>query len=212
MSTTVEQAQTQALPVPVPVPVPATIMYRGIAYAYDDEADNAWLEKEWGAVAEDATTTTTLSEFDRNRIDNYFISLFHVEDDKLKVSIALELFTWLDDCYPIRQALFAPEHDDLFVDFACLVEDLKYVPAYAAALNANYEDDLTDNEIRNFVRCWQAVLKERNRQLAEEFAAIAAHEANYCQRCDEALPADDIAHGHPYCHYCTLSIIDASFS
>ena len=156
-----------------------------------------------------------MTEFDRNRIDNYMISLFHVEDAELKVSIALELFTWLDECYPIRQALFAPENDDLFVEFACLVEDLKYVPAYAAALNANYEDDLTDNEIRNFVRCWQAVLKERNRQLAEDVAAEEAYAAKYCRRCDEALDAAEVldaADGYRYCHYCILAQIDAKFS
>jgi len=182
----------------------ATIMHRGIEYANDDEAVNAWLGYE--------RESATLSEVDRNRIDNYMISLFHVEDDELKVSIALELFTWLDECYPIRQALFAPEHDDLFVDFACLVEDLKYVPAYAAALNANYEDDLTDNEIRNFVRCWQAVLKERARQLAEDVAAEEAYAAKYCRRCDDALEADEAnTYGYRYCHHCTLAQIDAEF-
>ena len=149
---------------------------------------------------------------DLNRLDNYMISIFNVEDDELKASIALELFTWLDDCYPIRQALLKPENDDLYADFVWLLEELATSPAYAAALAANYEDELTDNEIKNFVRCWQAVLKERARQLAEDVAAEKAHAAKHCHRCDETLEADDIAYGHRYCHFCTLAQIDAEFS
>ena len=180
---------------------PATIMSRDIEYAYEVNACHR------GPVA------PALSEDERNRIDNYIISLCHVEDDELKVSIALELFTWLDECYPIREALFAPENDDLFADFACLVEDLKYVHAYAVALNANSDHDLTDSEIRNFVRCWEAVLKERARQLAEDVAAEEAYAAKYCRRCDEALEALEAdADGYRYCHYCTLAQIDAKFS
>lgn len=151
-------------------------------------------------------------EFDRNLIDNYIISILNVEDDEMKVSIALELFTWLDDYYPIRQALFASENDDLFEDFYWLMEELACIPAYAAALEANYNYQLTDSEIKNFVSCWQAVLKERNRQIAIEIAAEEAALAKYCRRCDEALQEDDIAYGHHYCHYCTLAKIDAELS
>ena len=156
------------------------------------------------------------AEFDRNLIDNYIISILNVEDDDMKVSIALELFTLLDDYYPIRQALFASENDDLFEDFYWLLEELACIPAYAAALEANYNYQLTDSEIKNFVSCWQAVLKERqrqrNRQLEEDVAAEKVHAAKYCHRCDEALQEDDIAYGHHYCHHCTLAKIDAEFS
>ena len=156
------------------------------------------------------------AEFDRNLIDNYIISIVNVEDDEMKVNIALELFTWLDDYYPIRQALFASENDDLFEDFNWLLKELACIPAYAAALEANYNHQLTDSEIKNFVSCWQAVLKERERQrnlqLDEDVAAEKAYAAKYCHRCDEALQEDDIAYGHHYCHHCTLAKIDAEFS
>jgi len=157
------------------------------------------------------------AEFDRNLIDNYIISIINVEDDEMKVSIAMELFTWLDDYYPIRQALFASENDDLFEDFYWLMEELACIPAYTAALEANYNHQLTDSEIKNFVSCWQAVLKERERQrnlqLDEDVAAEKAYAAKYCHRCDEALQEDDdIVYGHHYCHHCTLAKIDAEFS
>lgn len=196
MNANVEQTQPLLpplvpVPVPVPAPAPADIVYRGIAFR-DDDAD-------------------------LNLIDNYIISILNVEDDELKVSIALELFTWLDDCYPLRQVLLKPENDDLLEDFVWLLEEMASIPAYAAALAANHDDDLTDSEIKNFVCCWRAVLKERERQLAEEFAAIAA---NYCHRCDEALEAEDIealeaeniAYANPYCHHCTLAKIDEEFT
>jgi hypothetical protein len=156
------------------------------------------------------------AEFDRNLIDNYIISIVNVEDDEMKVNIALELFTWLDDYYPIRQALFASENDDLFEDFNWLLKELACIPAYTAALEANYNHQLTDSEIKNFVSCWQAVLKERERQrnlqLDEDVAAEKAYAAKYCCRCDEALQEDDIAYGNHYCHHCTLAKIDAEFS
>lgn len=155
-------------------------------------------------------------EFDRNLIDNYIISIINVEDDDMKVSIALELFTWLDDYYPIRQALFAYENDDLFEDFYWLLKEIECIPAYAAALEANYNYQLTDSEIKNFVSCWQAGLKERerqrNRELEEDVAAEEAYAAKYCHRCDEALQEDDIVYGHHYCHHCTLAKIDAELS
>ena len=157
--------------------------------------DNAWCED------------ITLVEVDRNLIENYFISLVHVEDDdELKVSIALELFALLD------QALFYPENDDLYEDFACLVEELAAVPAYAAALAANDRYQLIDEDIKSFMSHWKLIHAERERQLAEDVAAEEAYAAKYCRRCDDALEANEAnTYGYRYCHHCTLAQIDAEF-
>ena len=157
--------------------------------------DNAWCED------------ITLVEVDRNLIENYFISLVHVEDDdELKVSIALELFALLD------QALFYPENDDLYEDFACLVEELAAVPAYAAALAANDRYQLIDEDIKSFMSHWKLIHAERERQLAEDVAAEEAYAAKYCRRCDDVLEANEAnTYGYRYCHHCTLAQIDAEF-
>ena len=157
--------------------------------------DNAWCED------------ITLVEVDRNLIENYFISLVHVEDDdELKVSIALELFALLD------QALFYPENDDLYEDFSCLVEELAAVPAYAAALAANDRYQLIDEDIKSFMSHWKLIHAERERQLAEDVAAEEAYAAKYCRRCDDALEANEAnTYGYRYCHHCTLAQIDAEF-
>ena len=157
--------------------------------------DNAWCED------------ITLVEVDRNLIENYFISLVHVEDDdELKVSIALELFALLD------QALFYPENDDLYEDFSCLVEELAAVPAYAAALAANDRYQLIDEDIKSFMSHWNWIHTERKRQLAEDVAAEEAYAAKYCRRCDDVLEANEAnTYGYRYCHHCTLAQIDAEF-
>ena len=157
--------------------------------------DNAWCED------------STLVEVDRNLIENYFISLVHVEDDdELKVSIALELFALLD------QALFYPENDDLYEDLSCLVEELAAVPAYAAALAANDRYQLIDEDIKSFMSHWKLIHAERERQLAEDVAAEEAYAAKYCRRCDDVLEANEAnTYGYRYCHHCTLAQIDAEF-
>lgn len=162
-------------------------------------------ENVWHDVFED-----TLTEVNRNLIDNYFISLEHVEDDdEMKISIALELFVLLE---PVQQALFYPENDDLYEDFSCLVEELAAVPAYAAALAANERYQLIDDDIKSFMSHWKWIHTERERQLAEDVAAEEAYAAKYCRRCDDVLEADEAnTYGYRYCHHCTLAQIDAEF-
>jgi hypothetical protein len=140
-----EQA-AQALP-PVPIVMNYADLHAEDEYEYEDED-----EYEEGAPP---------LEFNRNIMENYIISIFNVEDDETKVTIAFELFEWICENQLIRQALFAPENKDLFDDLYWALEEIAYAPVYFAAVEANDYYRILDREIKTIVEHLERVLSER---------------------------------------------------
>ena len=141
-------------------------------------------------------------------VENDITSILSVEDDDLKAQIAFDLFTWLNQSKPTRQALLAPENDYLCEEFSWLVEqEMPSIPAYAVALAIKICYRINHDEIKKFVSHWQQLVSQRNEEQEDDDAAavpaaVPAAESEYCRRCDEPLFENEGEIG--YCHDCAM--------
>ena len=184
----VPAAHVPAALVPVPAAlVPIVMNYARLhaedEYEDDDEYDD---EDEEGAPP---------LEFNRNIMENYIISFDDVEDDELKVSIALELFAWICENQLIRQALFVPENKYLFGHLYSVLEQMTHNPVYVAAVEANNYYRILDEEIKTILEHLERVLSERIERVDDN---------KCCRHCDKPLFDNE----GEYCLDCELDKFD----
>ena len=184
----VPAAHVPAALVPVPAAlVPIVMNYARLhaedEYEDDDEYDD---EDEEGAPP---------LEFNRNIMENYIISFDDVEDDELKVSIALELFAWICENQLIRQALFVPENKYLFGHLYSVLEQMTHNPVYVAAVEAINYYRILDEEIKTILEHLERVLSERIERVDDN---------KCCRHCDKPLFDNE----GEYCLDCELDKFD----
>jgi hypothetical protein len=174
------------------VPAPIVMNYAGL-HAEDEYEDNDD-EDEDEDDDEDEEGAPPL-EFNRNIMENYIIRFDDVEDDELKVSIALELFAWICENQLIRQALFVPENKDLFGHLYSVLEQMMYNPVYVAAVEANNYYRILDEEIKTILEHLERVLSERIERVDDN---------KCCRHCDKPLFDNE----GEYCLDCELDKFD----
>ena len=191
----VPAAPVPAAPVPVPVPaalVPAALVPIVMNYARLHAEDEYEDDDEYDDEDEEGAPPL---EFNRNIMENYIISFDDVEDDELKVSIALELFAWICENQLIRQALFVPENKYLFGHLYSVLEQMTHNPVYVAAVEANNYYRILDEEIKTILEHLERVLSERIERVDDN---------KCCRHCDKPLFDNE----GEYCLDCELDKFD----
>ena len=194
----VPAAPVPAAPVPAAlVPAPIVMNYAGL-HAEDEYEDNDDEDEDDDEDDDEDEEGAPPLEFNRNIMENYIIRFDDVEDDELKVSIALELFAWICENQLIRQALFVPENKDLFGHLYSVLEQMTHNPVYVAAVEANNYYRILDEEIKTILEHLERVLSERIERIER------VDDNKCCRHCDKPLFDNE----GEYCLDCELDKFD----